>query len=68
MTTECLDHVERIARLLATPDFGERRRKREQNEKIRILLDAQKKNAELFEELDQGKRARATEVPAENIK
>ncbi len=56
MTTECLDHVERIARLLASPSFGEGRRMREQNEKIKIILDAQKKNAELFEELDQGKQ------------
>jgi hypothetical protein len=58
MSPECLDHVERIAKLLASPAFGERSRKRQQNERIAIMLDAQKRTAELVEKLNVDRRAR----------
>ena len=58
MSTECLDHVERIAKLLASPAFGERSRKRQQNVRRKTLLDAHKRTAELIEKLNVDRRAR----------
>jgi hypothetical protein len=49
MTSEQrVDFLESLARSLAYPEFGEERRKREQQRKIEILLDSQKKTAQLF--------------------
>jgi hypothetical protein len=49
MTSEQrLDLLERMAEFLASPVFGEGRRRREQQEKIEILLDRQRRNAEML--------------------
>jgi hypothetical protein len=54
MTSEQrLDLLERMAENLASPVFGEGRRRREQQQKIKILLDGQKRNAELFAKLEE---------------
>lgn len=41
-----LDLLERLARSLAYPEFGEESRKREQQRKINVLLECQKRRAE----------------------
>jgi len=52
MTSEQrLDLLENLARSFAYPEFGEERRKREQQGKIKILLDSQKRNAKLLPNL-----------------
>ena len=54
MTSEQrLDLLERLAASLASPVFGESRRRREQQQEIKILLDGQKRNAEIFAKLEE---------------
>ena len=43
-----LDLPERLAASLASPMFGEERRRREQQQKIKTLLDSQKRYAEVL--------------------
>lgn len=46
-----LDRLERIAGLFVRTGLRERRRQREQDEKINIIIDAQVKNEERFAKL-----------------
>jgi hypothetical protein len=48
MSEQVLEHIERIARLLATPTFGEKRRRRQLNEKFEILKKIHERNTKLF--------------------
>lgn len=43
-----MDHVERIAELLATPVFGEESRRRQLNEKFEVLKRMRESNDKLF--------------------
>lgn len=43
-----LDRLERVAKLIVRAGLRERRRQREQDEKINIIIDAQVKNEERF--------------------
>ena len=55
MSEELLSRVERIAKLLATPAFGEESRRRQLNKKFEILRRMREKNDRLFGTLDQNK-------------
>lgn len=51
-----LDLLERMAENLASPVFGEERRRREQQKKIKILLEGQKRVAALFAKLEESRK------------
>jgi hypothetical protein len=55
MSEQVLEHLERIARLLATPAFGEESRRRQLNEKFEVLRRMRERNDKLFGTLDQDK-------------
>lgn len=46
-----LDRLERIAKLMVRVELRDRRREREQDEKINMIIDAQVKNEERFAKL-----------------
>ena len=46
-----LDRLERIAKLMVRGELRDRRREREQDEKINMIIDAQVKNEERFAKL-----------------
>jgi hypothetical protein len=48
MNEQVMDHVERIAELLATPVFGEESRRRQLNEKFEVLKRMRESNDKLF--------------------
>jgi hypothetical protein len=54
-----LDRLERIAKLMVRAELRARRREREQDEKINIIIDAQVKNEERFAKLAEAQTALA---------
>jgi hypothetical protein len=55
MSEQVLEYVERLAKLLTTPAFGEESRRRQLNEKFEILTQLRERNANLFGTPDQDK-------------
>jgi hypothetical protein len=58
-----LDRLERIARLLAQPDLRAEEQSRKQFEKLRLMVEEQRKNDERFAKMEEAQRRLETLDP-----